>query len=90
MSTSIPPVVRTAQSTKPLVQVLRGEPKFPPPIWLMRQAGRYLPEYMKIRNTAGDFLSLCYTPELAAEVTIWMPRLYSRIFWLFPMRLVRV
>ena len=70
MSTSIPPITRIARSSKPLVQVLRGEPKFPPPIWLMRQAGRYLPEYMKVRKTAGDFLSLCYAPDLAAEVTM--------------------
>ncbi|MEO5346212.1 MAG: uroporphyrinogen decarboxylase [Magnetococcus sp. YQC-9] len=42
------------------------------PIWIMRQAGRYLPEYMEVRRQAGDFLSLCKNPELAAQVT-WQP-----------------
>lgn len=41
-----------------------------PPIWLMRQAGRYLPEYMNVRNSVSDFLELCYTPEKAAKVTL--------------------
>jgi uroporphyrinogen decarboxylase len=56
--------------TKLLLRVLAGEPVWPPPIWLMRQAGRYLPEYRALRARAGDFVSLCTTPELASEVTL--------------------
>ena len=54
----------------PLLQVLAGETVSPPPLWLMRQAGRYLPEYRAIRKDAGSFLELCYNPELAAKVTL--------------------
>lgn len=55
---------------KTILRALRGEILPTPPIWMMRQAGRYLPEYRATRAQAGDFLSLCYNSELAAEVTL--------------------
>lgn len=58
------------KNSKKLIRALNGETLETPPVWIMRQAGRYLPEYRKLREKAGDFLSLCYNPELAAEVTL--------------------
>src|SRR5688572_13957374 len=54
----------------PVRQVLDGERKVPPPTWLMRQAGRYLPEYREIRARKGSFLDLCFDPDAAATVTL--------------------
>lgn len=56
--------------TKIVLQCLKGQKPDKVPVWLMRQAGRYLPEYHEIRNKAGSFLNLCYTPKLATQVTL--------------------
>lgn len=63
--------------TKKILRALAGETLPTPPIWMMRQAGRYLPEYRATRAEAGDFLKLCYNPDLACEVTMQPIRRYG-------------
>lgn len=62
---------------KTLIRALRGETLETPPVWLMRQAGRYLPEYREVRKTAKNFLSFCYSSDLAVEVTLQPIRRYD-------------
>ncbi|MBP1181257.1 uroporphyrinogen decarboxylase [Methylobacterium sp. PvR107] len=57
-------------SERKVLRVLEGEAIGPPPAWMMRQAGRYLPEYRATRAEAGSFLDLCYSPDFAVEVTL--------------------
>src|SRR6478609_9488403 len=63
-------MLRRQSSQGRLISALSGEAADPPPIWLMRQAGRYLPEYREVRAKAGSFLDLCLNPVLAADVTL--------------------
>jgi uroporphyrinogen decarboxylase len=58
------------KTDKPLLAVLQGECRTPPPMWMMRQAGRYLPEYRELRHDKGSFLNLVYDADAAAEVTL--------------------
>ena len=60
----------SAVGTKLLLRVLAKQRVAVPPVWMMRQAGRYLPEYRAVREKAGGFLDLCFNPELASEVTL--------------------
>jgi uroporphyrinogen decarboxylase len=62
---------------KPLLRALGGQTCGPPPIWLMRQAGRYLPEYRETRARGRDFLDVCLTPDLAVEITLQPIRRYG-------------
>lgn len=66
-----------AKPAKRMLRALSGERLDKPPFWLMRQAGRYLPEYREVRSQAGGFLDLCYSPKLACEVTLQPIRRYG-------------
>ena len=66
----MPAELPNTDADKPLLAVLKGERRDPVPMWMMRQAGRYLPEYRQLREEKGSFLNLVYDPEAAAEITL--------------------
>jgi len=66
----VPAELPSARAEKALLAVLGGERRDPPPMWMMRQAGRYLPEYRALRQDKGSFLNLVYDPEAAADITL--------------------
>src|SRR6476620_6574322 len=66
----MPADLPASRPDKPLLAVLKGERRDPAPMWLMRQAGRYLPEYRALRAEKGGFLELVYDPAAAAEITL--------------------
>ncbi len=70
-------MTHASNPAKPFLQSLKGNAAIPPPCWLMRQAGRYLPEYRSVRAQANGFLDLCYSPEKATEVTLQPLRRYG-------------
>lgn len=67
----------SAATGKKFLEVLAGKAVSPPPVWMMRQAGRHLPEYLETRARARDFLDFCYTPSLASEATLQPVRRYG-------------
>ena len=64
------PADQSRMALKPLLAVLGGERLDPPPMWMMRQAGRYLPEYRELRTEKGSFLDLVYDSDAAADITL--------------------
>jgi uroporphyrinogen decarboxylase len=73
----VEPKTGITASERRVMKVLNGQTVTPPPIWIMRQAGRYLPEYRETRAKTKGFLDLCYTPDMAVEVTLQPIRRYG-------------